>query len=290
MLLLVGSLLLLPPLFVLGPLAGLLAASRPRSVREWCWIAAAVLWVVLSAQGANGLALQAVYAWALCVTGAFVLFMLAGRRGVVTGSLLAVTVSFILVSLWLFHLGLDWRAVERAITLAVRGWAGEQPDYFGNKEELETAMQVFTTGMAGMLPGLLAISILPGLAIAWSWYRRLASTPDGAPAQRFAEFRFSDQWIWGVVLGAIALVVPIPPPFDLVVANLALLVGLMYLARGAAVVWSRNEGLPVPLLLLLLILWFLFLPITLGASFALGVADTWVDFRRRWALVDQTRE
>jgi hypothetical protein len=224
------------------------------------------------------------------VTGAFVLLMLAGNARVVTGSMLAVALSFSLVTVWLLHLGLDWRDVERAVTLALRDWAREQPDYFGNKEELESAVQVFTTGMSGMLPGLLVVGILPGLAVAWSWYRRLATTPAGAPAQRFTDFRFSDQWIWGVVLGAVALVMPVPAPWDIIVGNLALIVGLLYLARGAAVVWSRNDRLPVPLLLLLLILWFAFLPITLGVCFALGVADTWVDFRRRWAPVDQTRE
>ena len=290
MLLLVGSLLLFPPLFVLGPLAGLLAASRPRSVREWCWIAAAVLWVAVSLRTPSGLALQTIYAWALSVTGAFVLLMLVGNFRVVTGSMLAVTISFVLVTAWLLFLGHDWHTVERALGMAMRDWASEQPDVFGNKEELQSAVQVFTTGMSGMLPALLVVSILPGLAVAWSWYRRLATTPTGAPAQRFAEFRFSDQWIWGVVIGLVALVLPIPAPFDLVVGNLALVVGLLYLARGAAVVWSRNEGLPAVVLVLLLVLWFLFLPITLGASFALGVADTWVDFRRRWALLDQTRE
>jgi hypothetical protein len=32
------------------------------------------------------------------------------------------------------------------------------------------------------------------------------------------------------------------------------------------------------------------LPVALGGFFALGVADTWVDFRRRFASADSRRE
>jgi hypothetical protein len=288
-LLLLGALLFCPP-FVLGPLAGLLAASRPRTVREWCWVGAAILWIVVMVRNPDGLAWQTVYAWALCVTGVFVLLMLAANAGVVTGALVAVALSFGFATLWLYYLELDWRAVERAVGVALRAWVSRQPDYFGNKAELENAVQVATTGFAGLLPALLAVGILPSLAIAWSWYRRLASTPLGRPAQRFAEFRFSDQLIWGIVLAAIGMVVPIPAPFDVIVGNLTIVIGALYLARGAAVIWSRMEQLPGALLILLGMISLLLWPVLAGAAFALGLADTWVDFRRRAAPVEPTRE
>ena len=42
-LLLAGYLLVVPPAFVLGPLAGLLLLCRPRTAREWIWIVVTVL-------------------------------------------------------------------------------------------------------------------------------------------------------------------------------------------------------------------------------------------------------
>ena len=64
-LLLGAYVVLFPPLFVLGPLAGLLVASRPRTLREGAWIGAAVLWLVVSLWQPGGLAAQMLHAWAL---------------------------------------------------------------------------------------------------------------------------------------------------------------------------------------------------------------------------------
>jgi hypothetical protein len=61
-------------------------------------------------------------------------------------------------------------------------------------------------------------------------------------------------------------------------------------ARGAAVVWSGMQRLPVQLQVILAMGAVVLLPVSLGATFALGVADTWVDIRRRAAPTDQTRE
>lgn len=295
MLLLVGSLLVFPPLFVLGPLAGLLAASRPRTVREWWWIAAALLWIGLSALHPGGLAMQAVYAWALCVTGAFVLLMLATNAGVVNGALAATAVSCVLTTLWLWHLQLDWRDVQVAAEHGTQAWLREQlarvgPDDLANRDDVKEAMRYLLTGLTRLLPAVLTLGILPGLAVAWSWYRRLAAVPLGAPAQRFAEFRFNDQLVWGVLIGAIAMVWPLPPPVDAVVANLTLVLGVLYVARGVAVVWNAVEFLPLQLQVILAMGAVVIFPVVVGAGFALGLADTWVDIRRRRALPDQTRE
>ncbi|HWA15058.1 MAG TPA: DUF2232 domain-containing protein [Gemmatimonadales bacterium] len=295
MLLLVGSLLLFPPLFVLGPLAGLLAASRPRSLREWWWIGAAVLWIVLTALHPGNLSDQVRYAWALCVTGMFVLLMLGRNLSLVTGSLLATGLTGLLLTFWLKQLHLDWSTVELAIRHDVTAsWRAYQAAAGGedlsNSTEVSAGVQQMIDGLSRVTPAILALMVLPGLAVAWSWYRRLAGTPIGAPSQRFAEFRFSDLLIWGVVLGGVALTFPPPEPFDRIAENLAMVMAVLYTARGAAVMWSRVERWPGPLLALLALASMFVLPVLLGAAFALGVADTWVDFRRPRALIDQTRE
>jgi hypothetical protein len=291
----VGSLLVFPPLFVLGPLAGLLAASRPRSFREWWWIGAAVLWIVLSALYPRGLAMQTVYAWALCVTGVFVLVMLTTNASIVHGALVATAVSCLLITLWLGHLRLDWRDVQVAAEHGMVDFVREQlarrgPDDLANREDMREAIRYLFVAPTQVLPAVLTLGILPCLAIAWSWYRRLAGVPLGSAARRFAELRFSDQLIWGVLLGAIAMVWPLPAPLGAVMANLTVVLGGLYAARGAAVVWNAVEALPVQLQVILAMGAVVLLPVSLGAGFALGVADTWVDIRRRAALTDQTRE
>ena len=69
-------------MFVLGPLAGLLVASRPATVREWAWIGAAGLWLGVSLAQPGGLAPQMLRAWALFVTGGLRRADVAGQRSV----------------------------------------------------------------------------------------------------------------------------------------------------------------------------------------------------------------
>ncbi len=300
-LLLVAYLVVFPRLFVLGPLAGLLLASRPSTFREWAWIGAALLWLGVSLwQPEGGLATQAVPAWALFVTGAFVVLMLPGRRSLVPGALLATVFGFgaATASAWL--LGTRWHDIQLAV--AHQGWES-------CRELLELTRQMLAQGdlkpahMAGILvyvnaladgvgvmaklfPGMLVLTALPGLALAWAWYHRLSSHPVGTPAVGFARFRFSDQLIWLVVACVAVFVLPLPDEIRALVGNVALVVGGLYAARGAAVTWGSIEPFP-PLILLVIMIGVLFiLPVALGGFFALGLADTWVDFRRRFPAAD----
>lgn len=295
MLLLAGYLLLFPPLFVLGPLAGLLVASRPRTGREWAWIGAAILWIGFSLTVPGGMAWQTAYAVAMFVTAVFVFLMLFAGRRVVPGALLAAGAGIGIATVGLQALGVQWRAVQLAVAHGMWAMWREQAQLggttlFGNASDIEPAANVLISTGAELFPGLLVLVLLPGLSLAWSWYHRLADQPGGAAPERFADFRFSDQLVWGVVLGMIALVLPLSGPAANVVANLALVVGVLYVARGVAVLWGSLAPLPTALLLLLGVGVLFIFPVALGAAFALGLADTWVDFRRRRTLAGQTRE
>ena len=298
MLLLAGYLLLFPPLFVLGPLAGLLLASRPGTAREWAWIAVAGLWLTLSLIQPGGLAMQAEYAWALIVTAGFVVLMLFGRVSVVPGALGAVVLGLGLVTLWMGYLGTGWQDLQ--IAVAHQGWEACRallawgqtlaPERQGDLRITVDRLSGIVAMSADLLPALLVLKMLPGLAIAWGWYHRLASRPRGAPAERFAEFRFNDQLVWLVVLGVALFVLPVPDPVRDITANVIVAVGGLYVARGAAITWGSIATFP-PFVLVIIGLGVLFiLPVALGGWFAFGLADTWVDFRRRFRPADQTRE
>lgn len=281
-----------PSLFVL-PLAGLLIASRPASFREWIWIAVALALVALSLLESGGLAIQIQQAWALFLTGAFVVLMLSGRRAILSGALLATAGALGAATAWAWYLGTRWQDIQLAV--AHMGWEARRellntPGLDATRaESLKIVLDSLGDGigtMARLYPGMLVLSALPGLAFAWAWYHRLASRPVGEPAGRFSQFRFNDQLIWLVVLSAAGLILPVPEGLQQLMANLALVTGGLYVARGAAILWGSVEGLPLPLLVLCCVGVLLILPVALGACVALGLADTWVDFRRRYASAD----
>ncbi len=296
-LLLGAYVVLFPPLFVLGPLAGLLLASRPRTLREWAWIGAAALWMVVWLWQPGGLAEQMLHAWALFITAAFVVLMLSGRVSLVPGALLSTVFGLGAATAWTWWLGSRWRDVQLAVAHA--GWdAGRQlleqaRDSAERLQVVQALMAPLGDGvavMAQLFPGVLMVSALPGLALAWAWYHRIAARPAGEPAERFGAFTFSDHLVWLVVACLVVLVLPLPGPVNDVAANLAVVIGGLYAARGAAVLSGTVDGFPLPVMILILFGVFLFLPVAVGGAFALGLADTWVDFRHRFSDAGQQGE
>lgn len=296
-LLLGAYVLLFPPLFVLGPLAGLLLASRPATLREWSWVLVAGLWIGLTLLDAGGIATQMMQAWALFITGAFVLLMLTGRRTLVAGALLASLFAFAAATAWAWSLGTRWHDIQLAVAhsgwefcrqlLGQAGAAGtlvpeQSPDIKVYLDTLSDAVAL----MARLFPAVLMLSALPGLALAWNWYHRLASHPAGAPGGRFAEFRFSDHLVWLVVLTLAVVLSPLPPIAKELAGNLALVTGALYAARGAAVLWAAAGSFPAPVVVVMFAGVLFLLPVVVSGAFAIGLADTWVDFRRRFGAAD----
>jgi hypothetical protein len=271
------------------PLAGLLIASRPATLREWIWIAAAGVWLAVSLPQSGGLAIQIQQAWALFLTGAFVVLMLSGRRGVVGGALLATVAALAAATGWVWWVGTRWQDIQLAV--AHTGWEARRellnsPGLDATRQEsIRVLMDQLADGigtMARLYPAILVLTALPGLALAWAWYHRLASEPAGRPGGRFSGFRFSDQLIWLVVVCAAVFVLPVGEQVQSFVGNLALVTGGLYVARGAAVLWGSIEHFPLLLIVVACFGVVLILPVSLGACLALGLADTWVDFRRRF--------
>ena len=170
------------------------------------------------------------------------------------------------------HFGMQARLVMEAMN----GIAGDGADALAR---LEAGLDDVVGFAARYLPALLLIQSLAALAAAWALYRLAARAPEGGPLPRLAEFRFSDQMIWGVVAACALLVLP---GLRLLGGNLATFFGALYIARGLAVVAALGgaSGLSsVALALLGLALTLLLLPLVVFGALALGVSDTWVDWR-----------
>jgi hypothetical protein len=134
-----------------------------------------------------------------------------------------------------------------------------------------------------LYPGLLALAAIAGLRLAWTWYHRIAERPFGPPPAPFAEFSFNDQMVWGLVAGVAFLLLSAPGAAGLVGANLVLVWAALYAVRGLAVFAVATARVPGTVLVVIAAVALLLMPFVLGGLTLLGLADTWVDFRRRLA-------
>ena len=290
---LVAYLLLCPAIFVLGPLAGLLLISGPGTLREWWWLAAALAWMAATLAQPGGISVQILLAWGVFLTGAFLALVVWRPRPWFTVALQATVVAWVSLSLVAWGLGLRWSEIELAV--AHDGWEacrrllGEgglsslmSPQRAAGLATYVDAMANSVRLWANVYPALLVLAGLPGLGLAWHWYHRISSRPIGPAPSRFAAFRFNDHLVWGVVTAVGLIVLPIPEPGPSLGLNLALVLGGLYAARGAAVTWTSVSAIPGGGVLAVG-LGMMLLPVALGGLVSLGLADTWVDFRRRLA-------
>jgi uncharacterized protein YybS (DUF2232 family) len=265
--------------------------SRPRTIREWWWLAGSGLWLVLSLARSGGIADQTVMALGVLITGTFLVVTLRGRRSFFAMALLAVALALPILVLWAWHFHIGWDDLRLAVAREGRELRESiralPSGSVADSAAVSPYVDALTAGIesaAVLFPGLLVLTALLGLAVAWNWYHRIAARPFGVPASPLRQFRFSDHLVWGAVVGLALAVLPLPPPAAAVGANLLLVFGGLYALRGAAVLRSLAGTLPPVAWLLLGLVMIFLLPVALGVLVSLGLADTWVDFRRRLAV------
>lgn len=129
---------------------------------------------------------------------------------------------------------------------------------------------------ATLLPALLALESLAVLALGWGVYRRLTPMQIGPPLSPLTEFRFNDQLVWGLAVGATLCLLPAFEEGKNAGYNLLLFFGALYLIRGTGVLAWIARGRYV-LIVLLTLIPQIFIIVTL----ALGLGDTWLDLRKR---------
>ena len=180
------------------------------------------------------------------------------------------------------HFGDQSRLLFDALTQA----SGAVPG--GDSTPTLTAFQASADAVVQLvsrfLPGLVLLQSVAALAAAWALYQLLARHPEGAALPRLRDFRFNDHLVWGVVLALLALVMPVGAGvLRPIGGSLATFFGGLYVARGLGVVLAlaaaAGFGGPLAAVLSALITVFL-LPIALLSALALGVSDTWVDWRK----------
>jgi hypothetical protein len=143
-----------------------------------------------------------------------------------------------------------------------------------------------------LVPAMLALESLAALALGWALYHRLSRTLIGPPLGRLRDFRFNDQLVWGVAVGASIYLLPAFAEARNAGLNILVFFGSLYVLRGLGILGWIAKG-RVGRLVFAIVGSFVFAVILADAlgflisplfpiaalAFALGLGDTWMDWR-----------
>jgi hypothetical protein len=151
------------------------------------------------------------------------------------------------------------------------------------EQALDNVLSTLPLDAVAFYPAFLALESLAALALAWAVYHRISRTRIGQPIGRLVDFRFSDQLAWGLIAGALLILLPRPGDWPTLGLNLLLFFGTLYALRGLAVfVWylrAMRASAPA-LVMLAMIAALLSAPTAIGLSLV-GLSDSWADWRNR---------
>jgi hypothetical protein len=160
-----------------------------------------------------------------------------------------------------------------------RQLAAKMPTLDTWNDDSEAVMRAMPDRAAGLLPALLALESLAALGLGWGVYDRLSRVKIGPTLGPLTEFRFNDQLVWGVAVGATLCLLPAFVEGRHAGLNLLVFFGCLYLVRGLGVLAWIARGRYAVIIILSLIPQVC---IMLGVlALGLGLGDTWLDLRRR---------
>ena len=171
------------------------------------------------------------------------------------------------------------RVEESMATPEWRQLAAKVPALDTWNDDSEAVMRGIPDRTSSLLPALLALESLAALALGWGIYARLSQVEIGPTLGPLTEFRFNDQLVWGVAVGATLCLLPAFVEGRTAGLNLLVFFGALYLIRGLGVLAWIARGKYAVIVILSLIPQVC---IMLGVlALALGLGDTWLDLRRR---------
>jgi hypothetical protein len=162
------------------------------------------------------------------------------------------------------------------------GWkdiVGKSPSLQRLTEESEVQLASIPKWSAVLVPAILALESLAAMALAWSLFSRLSRVQIGPPLGKLRDFRFNDQLVWGVAVGASIFLLPAFAEGKNAGLNLLVFFGFLYVMRGMGILaWmSRSRALTFMLIAMAVFAW----PIVGALALGIGLGDTWLDLRTR---------
>lgn len=269
-----------PTVCLAGPLLGCLLLARPRGLREWSWVGAALILGALGFGAAQSLAQEIFLAWGVAFTGAFLALRVWRPGPVLPRAAVAAIDTAILVAIGAWAFGLEWGGIRSALEAQFLDALALVTSGTGVPAAQLDEFRATMRGMAAVYPGVAILGAMAGGALASALAWHITDGRSGPEPGAFRSFGFNDHLIWGAILTLGLAMTPLPAPWSDLAANLLVVWVGLYVARGAAVA-GYFGGLWPPLVRVSLALAaLLLLPYALGGLLLLGLADTWLDFRR----------
>lgn len=277
------------------------------------WVAIAVLMTIPSASSTDAF-YNLTRGWSLLLAGSFGLVCLfSSARPLFARALLALGVTLVLALIMSLtgpvtmsrasKTVADEFARRNAETMATvnaviqthpQEWqqlAAKIPQLAQLPQETGKELTVLSDAGAAVFPAILALESLAALALAWATYHRLGRARLGAPLHPLRDFRFNDQLVWGLIVGLTIMLLPTLVTVRGAGKNLLVFFGALYAVRGLGVLsWFMAPGslgitlavglvmLLAPVLNVVAVLAFMLVGV---AALALGLGDTWADWRSR---------
>jgi hypothetical protein len=295
------ELILIAPALAACAVAGWWAGGRLPMALAWVAIAGWVLVMFTSSAGSFG---YLVVGWSVLLAAAFAALVIFARREesrplsaqafAAIGIALVIAVGATLTTkqgvatvVQMVSAEASKRSVQSLADWHQATASKQWSDFFAGNPDAKTIVATIESQLedapavaATLFPSLLALESLAALAIAWALYHRIGRERVGPPLARLKDFRFSDQFVWGLVAGLALIVVPGFSSMSAVGANLLVFFGALYALRGVGVgLWFLSPG---PVMMAFLIVFALVFPPVLGVlGVGLGVGDTWLNWRAR---------
>ena len=289
---------------LVGPAIGVCAlVAWVQGGRVWLaltWLALSA-WMLLRPLGSASAFEFMARGWAIVLVSMFgIACMLGGRRVFLSRALSAVAATFMFAGAVVLVSDVSPGRVQRtladeldrraaplnaqvqATTMAAewQDFAASNPRFAALVEQMLESWNRMPDVTVSFFPALLALESLAALALAWGLFHRISRTRLGPPLTRLRDFRFGDQLVWGLLVGIVLVVIPTLDALRGLGFNLILFFGALYVLRGLGVLaWFIAERRLALAILILLAL--LFTPAVGILALALGLGDTWVDWRGR---------
>jgi predicted membrane protein DUF2232 len=236
--------------------------------------------------------------WAL-VLGAWFIGVLAVRPagGFIDRGLAAVLGAAASAGLLVLTNRAGWLQIDRTVAQSLRDDAAASLSTYWPRigdDLLESRLRRLVTATVDLYtfvyPAFLAMASLCALAVAWWLWRRLI-VKDAQPLARLRDFRFRLAWLWPFLVSVALILLPMSGGVTRVSANLATLLGALYVLRGFAIVngyfadAGRRAGLLAGTFWLSSLLLF---PLVAVSMLAVGLGDAWVGLRARPGVVNSS--
>lgn len=146
-------------------------------------------------------------------------------------------------------------------------------------EESEAQLASIPKWSTMLVPALLALESLAAMALGWALFHRMSDAAIGPPLGKLRDFRFNDQLVWGVAVGASMFLLPAFEQGKNAGLNLLVFFGCIYALRGIAIIaWmSRTRMMVFTIVALTVVFW----PFVAALALGLGLGDTWLDLRAK---------